>query len=526
LGDAGVMGGAAADTMTRSGIQTVTGVKTYNDQKLVFRNPADTFSLTQRNPVITANQDTRVNSPFYYYIFKDGTNYYAKNGLTSAIDYSGSVADVVIQSAITAVLATTNGGVIELGPHNFPIITPLDYPTSTGPKPLILRGVRSYHRDMGTVLDIQSSFPTGRYVIETSGCTNGSLKFPSLYLENLVFKNVNFATTNAGCVKWESDASSLVGTIGAQNITAQYMWRGLHLIGGLWWNIFKNIKFFTSNSAFAGDFEIKLEQGVHTGAGNNIPKVNTFQDIRVSYHTDGSTMVNSLNCDAGNYNNFINYTVDANNYTDCVFLFTNKSQNNIMIHPWTLDSTFHSGTRGTLVFDGSTVLDNHVRLAKLTKMGTDSTNSYQVVFANGSYRNSVELVGYWGADLKINNVGTGDYNTLFILPGSQSTAATAPVKPVFTGSSTENDKIRVIDQRKGAYTTGVSTQSGNASTTAFNITHNCFTTPLTYSVTPQTVDARGSPSITATSTNLVITYPSAPPTGSSNLTWVWTAGVY
>jgi hypothetical protein len=379
---------------------------------------------------------------------------------------------------------------------------------------------------MGTVLDVQSSFPTGRYVIETSGSTNGSLKFPSLYLEDLTFKNVNFATTNAGCVKWESDVASHVGTIGARNITAQYMWRGLHLIGGFWWNVFKNIKFMSSSSTFAGDFEIKLEQGVHTGAGNNIPKVNTFQDVKVSYHTDGSTMVNSLNCDAGNYNNFINYTVDANNYTDCVFLFTNKSQDNIMIHPWTLDSTFHAGTRGTLVFDGANVLDNHVRLAKLTRMGTASGTSYNVVFANGAYRNSVELAGYWGADLKIDNVGTGDYNTLIILPGSQATAATAPVKPLFTGSATENAKIRVIDQRKGAYNTGVSTQNGNASTTAFNIAHGLFTTPLNYSVMPQTADARGTPIVTADATNLVVTYPMAPPTGTSNLIWVWAAGVY
>ena len=56
MGDAGRNGrsGSRCYDLT-SGIQTVTGAKTYNDQKLIFRNPADTFSLTQRNPVITAD---------------------------------------------------------------------------------------------------------------------------------------------------------------------------------------------------------------------------------------------------------------------------------------------------------------------------------------------------------------------------------------------------------------------------------------------------------------------------------------
>jgi hypothetical protein len=44
------MGGAAADTMLMSGIQTVTGAKTFNDQKLIRRNPAGTFSLTEVHP--------------------------------------------------------------------------------------------------------------------------------------------------------------------------------------------------------------------------------------------------------------------------------------------------------------------------------------------------------------------------------------------------------------------------------------------------------------------------------------------
>ena len=41
--------------------------------------------------------------PYSYIIFTDGTNYYAKNGKTGQIDYSGTDASTVIQSAIDAV---------------------------------------------------------------------------------------------------------------------------------------------------------------------------------------------------------------------------------------------------------------------------------------------------------------------------------------------------------------------------------------------------------------------------------------
>ena len=73
---------------------------------------------------------------------------------------------------------------------------------------------------------------------------------------------------------------------------------------------------------------------------------------------------------------------------------------------------------------------------------------------------------------------------------------------------------------------GTSTQSGNASTTAFNIAHGLTSTPTWVNVVPNSVDARGTPSITLSSTNITVTYPVAPPTGTNNLAWNWQAGVY
>ena len=102
MGDAGAMGGSAADTMTLSGIQTSTGAKTFNDQKLVFRNPAGTFSGTQINPAVTANVNLEYEGPYSYIIYKAGSTIKRMDAITRAVVSSGTVADVQIQAAIDA----------------------------------------------------------------------------------------------------------------------------------------------------------------------------------------------------------------------------------------------------------------------------------------------------------------------------------------------------------------------------------------------------------------------------------------
>lgn len=55
-----------------------------------------------------------------YIIFTDGTNYYAKNGTTGSIDYSGANATTLIQAVMTALMP--DGGIIKLrvGDYNIP----------------------------------------------------------------------------------------------------------------------------------------------------------------------------------------------------------------------------------------------------------------------------------------------------------------------------------------------------------------------------------------------------------------------
>jgi len=73
--------------------------------------------------------------PASYIIWRDGSTYYAKNGTTGAIDYSGADAATVIQAALNA-LHPTYGGTVYIAPGIYLIYQPLVMPIC----PFILRG--------------------------------------------------------------------------------------------------------------------------------------------------------------------------------------------------------------------------------------------------------------------------------------------------------------------------------------------------------------------------------------------------
>jgi hypothetical protein len=285
------------------------------------------------------------------------------------------------------------------------------------------------------------------------------------------------------------------------------------MLGAVWWPYLNDIRFLDASSTFLGDADIKLEYNAHTTLGVNAwPKAVSISNV-MAFHSSG-TMKNSLAIIDGSYNDIRNYQIDGTKYTEAPITLSGNCEYNVFQHLMAIDLLTPSPD---------------VRVAGLYLTGTACNANkfydlhlqpYPVTLAinSGAKNNHVEIAGYWGSPSSINDTGAGAGNVLVINPGGQS-GSTAKV-------TTTAGLVRMIDQRFGAYKTGVSTQSGNASTTVFNIAHGCYTTPLSYSVEAQTNDAVGPPTVTATSTNLVVTYPVAPPTGSSNLIWVWTAGVY
>ena len=82
--------------------------------------------------------------------------------------------------------------------------------------------------------------------------------------------------------------------------------------------------------------------------------------------------------------------------------------------------------------------------------------------------------------------------------------------------------------RNIGYTTendGVSTQSGDGTTTTFTIPHGLVAAPSKYEVTPLSSDARDKFDVSVDDTNITITYATAPASGTDNLKWYWKAEV-
>jgi len=72
---------------------------------------------------------------------------------------------------------------------------------------------------------------------------------------------------------------------------------------------------------------------------------------------------------------------------------------------------------------------------------------------------------------------------------------------------------------------GVATFSGDGSTTEFKIEHGLVSTPSKYAVSPLTPDADASRTITVDDTYIIITFSTAPPSGTDNIKFGWWAEV-
>ena len=87
------------------------------DQSLAVANDVNFSSVEADDYYLDGVNKTPIfkypQQDYSYLITTDGTNYYAKNGTTGAIDYSGANASVVIQASIDAVPAGNRGGVIQ-----------------------------------------------------------------------------------------------------------------------------------------------------------------------------------------------------------------------------------------------------------------------------------------------------------------------------------------------------------------------------------------------------------------------------
>lgn len=507
----------------------------------------DTFTHFKRVSSAWKEVSQRASSADYI-VYISGSSYKAMNTSTKAVDYSTTTLDIGAFTN-TVLGGLTNGGMIEYARGLYTTNTPIAVPKAAvnSLKPYTFRGaIYSNQRDVATQFKVGSTFPDQRYMFE-SVSAGGSGTTSQFVIERLIAVNSTYAKSgssggtlnisgtstliDAGLVKFESDTNGGFGSpIIVRDVWTQYLWRGIHLIGWIYSPIIHNCVFFDNNIHYIGDFDIQFEFG--SGHAERV-KVADVRNIRCNHisgllDSGGLGSVNAACNFSGGYHYIDNIFVDGSKYNDCVIGFkqlfsttVNRIQTIDMVPTaqqggsfqavYLFDTTDPGGVVATSTY---TTFNNQI----YDIAGSPVPNT--IKFANSPFRNYIRAYAYWGSPIVVSDAGAGIENVLELIDGQQPSATTQ------TKLTTSNSLIKIIDKRVGAENKGLETQSGNASDTAFNIAHGCYTTPTNFYAVPLTPAAMADATITATSTNIVVTFSAAPANASNNLKWSWYASVY
>lgn len=473
----------------------------------------------------------------------------AKNNRTGLVQFTH--ASDVGALTNTVIAALTSGGKIRYSNDLFTTNTPISIPKydKSSVKPFWFEGYTPGHiRDTATQFKIGSSFPTNRYIFESIAADasneSASFKINGFFFNNAAFAadgngttNINGTGTiiNSGVVKYESDKNQSVGgsPFNISDVVWHYMWRGIHLLGYIYWPIIHNCAAADFNDHFLGDADIILERGTDGAQHGSFVDLKGL-DLRNfrSTHTCGASsgrgqMENAI-VFYGGYHNVNHIYINGSKYDNAVYAW-NQCFSSLFEDLDVIDLTTVQGTNfqaiylldtkdpaGQAATSAYSTFNNQIR--KLG--GNHSSNA--IKFLNSPFRNRLyEVYAYWGGgNVVINDAAAGAENIIEVIEGQQPSAT------VNTKVTTSNSIVKIVDKRQGASTRGISTQSGNGSTTAFNIAHGCFGTPVDYDARPISGDAFGPYTLSIGSTNITITYTFPPPGGTNNLKWKWIAEVY
>ncbi len=423
-----------------SSAQTISGAKTYSNSALVYRNPANTFSLTQVNPAITASYNTEFQMAATYLIYIAGSNKKRMNLSTRAVEDTNTDAYTVISAALAA-LPASSGAKIMMNSGLYTLSN-----TIIPPSYVHLEGEGQF--------GITQLRPTGDFpAIEMSGTSKKNIIIENFYITHnqpaYTSSLVNFKPTTA------------VSDCRLQHLSLY-------------------------------DFTNAVGSGIGLDA------------------TLGSIYRNNIrDCFSYGFENFINATVPSN-VTTGFFANNNRFSDCQIAFPKRLLKL--SGPANG-AFDDNVFINCEMQSGASTLCGWDYETGY-----SGHCFYTVH-VGCMVQDLPV-----GTKYALINTVTELNLIGCHPAWLIGGAGATTQNKVRSLDLH--TVSRGRSTQSGNASTKVFNIAHGLSAAPTNVKITHGSDDATGSPTVTSDSTNVIITYPVAPPTGSSNLIWNWEATVF
>jgi len=421
--------------------------------------------------------------PYSYIIWTDGQKYYAKNGSTGQVEFSGTDANTVIQNAINKL---QYGGKIFIKSGIYNVTETISILYSS----IIIEGENAYFdpgyvdKIRGTVLKSDLDIPIIQIYnpnsvvrdivirnIGINGTSSGSIGIhapPSLQttLRKAMFEKL---VVRAGTPIKLTDFGDVVG-INLELIAISNQGRALHLIGS-------TPNFVSGNSTF-----INIRGSAPDGA-------------------DAVIKVEGLSGSAGiGYIWFINPTVGGSGSGVAGIYLKDISQFISSGGVHVLGGTFE----GSQYIKLEASSGRYVTRCKF--IGISSIGSQSIITGSGANTNIFAFNNFY-ADV-IDNGGVNMYLYNMFHAGAKLNAPNG----IIIGNVGYNTKNfgRVMF-------------NGDGTTTQFRITHNLALTPKTAIVMPASRDASGNFYVTFDATYIYVNYITAPPTGTNNVVLYWYA---
>lgn len=514
----------------------------------------------------TASYIVRVNGSYYEAIGGKGTSDAGKivyGGASSAGSIDGTSAGAVIQAANDAL---TSGGIIFIKQGTYTINSQIQ----------LSEGVEIWGEGIDRtklisggnndpLLRLRGSNTAVRYCTLDGNKTENTILLltrmnatdPEYY--NMVVDSVKIrgilSTGHWLLCAWDEESAWKVhnvivkdsiiedyGTLNtaADNVSFSYI-DGVFVQNTIFKNLGRVINFYRSkNGLFENvtfediDTYASLEVNGRDFIGKNII-VNGGQGIKIERCATTDIYVNNVMIDA------IIRNVSSNGVTitDDATYPVKKIKLNLIIE--NESPTTGSGVAiGTSTGVGVEDVDINLIAHKMYASGVYISDSAKRVKISGTIKNCNQANGAWYAVAVINatdielidlniydDQGTAtqiygvkvDGGTVNLWQGGKIVASNTKLA-LTNGGTVEN--IRDVT----GYVTennGTATFSGDGATTTFNIAHGLAVTPTFYTAEPLTSDARADHLLSVDSTNITITFDTAPPSGTDNVKFSWKA---
>ena len=411
--------------------------------------------------------------PASYIIDKSGDTYRALNGTTGKIDYSGTDASTVIQSAINAL--DTVGGTVFIKSGQYPLNSPINLSYKVR-----LVGEK-IGKDYGARLG-PGNIPTDEYFMKLVMTTN---QYNVGGIENIFFYNWTGTKKYYGLLLDATASGSAINRFNARNLEFRDFDKSIHLKGRVYFGVFENIRINEQYSGFVGTHDVILEKG----GGSSNPRINSFINLEIVHI---GTTQSSIYIDGSYHNTFINVEVDGGYYDECIIKFDGnspaESDSNVVQNFRAQDIYATANTKATIYFSGSYCAGNWVE-GLIPTMSVGNTLNFDA----GASRNYVKMSAF-GRNPKIDATGAGENNMVEFIPPDR----TAPATFTLTHSGAS-----VIYKGYGMANSGTVVGTGAQQ----SIAHGCAFTPTKAQVIVSNIDDGANPYLSANpdATNIYVT---------------------